>query len=134
MKMFRRCWQLVEDRLRPWAVKASYTEGYNTSARVTEEAKKLRAFCGLPGVLQFEGLGYTQDKQAYIVMRQASLQFWCTTHVFDAQKIHSNSSVMRGLMLLPVSKVCSALWLLTAFCLWPSNLPCRLEVEELWRM
>ena len=62
----------MEDKLRPWAVKVSHVNRFNTTERVVEEAKKLRHLRGLPGVMQGKGIPYTKDSEAYTVMRQAS--------------------------------------------------------------
>ena len=61
----------MEDTLRPWPVKVSHVNRFNTADRIAEEAKKLRALRELPGVLQGKGIPYAKDSQAYIVMRQA---------------------------------------------------------------
>lgn len=62
----------MENKLRPWAVKVSHVNRFNTAERVVEEAEKLRTLRGLPGVLQGKGIPYSKDSEAYTVMRQAS--------------------------------------------------------------
>ena len=67
----------MEDKLRPWAVKVSHVNRFNTAERVAEEAKKLRTLRGLPVVMQGKGIPYNKDSEAYTVLRQVSETLAC---------------------------------------------------------